>query len=106
MAIPKKASALKPSFKRYVLYEGGWKRIAKLSLGFAVSVIATINFGHFYKISKTRKRYSDGSLLHELGVKGSEVGPLYYNDNRSEDEKIKCSVDTKKKLPYGQTYCD
>ena len=104
MAIPKKLVAKKKSFKNYIMYEGGWKRIAKLSVGAGVCIFGAFSFLRFYNISKKSQLYSDGILLQKSGVIGSELSPMYYNEKRQEDEKVKCRVDTSKKLSFGETY--
>ena len=54
------------------------------------------------KAQRLNRAWHDGLLLSKSGQKGSEMGELYYNENRKEDESIKVSVDTTKKVTYGQ----
>ena len=106
MRFPKKLVVEKLSFKRYILYEGGWKRIATISVMGTAVLISAFNAYNFFRLSKKSNLYSDGIFLQQAGVKGSEMGPMYYNNKRQEDETIKCNLDTQKKLQYGSTYYD
>jgi hypothetical protein len=102
MAIPKKIQPVESPWKRYILREGGWKRVIKVSIGLGIIAILASKFLSTYKDIKRQKLYSDGERLLLAGQKGSEMD-LYYNENRKREESLKPIVDTSEKVPFGQT---
>ena len=104
MAIPRKTQALQPSFKRYFFKEGGWQSVLKFAV--SVSIVGYVSYKAFmaFKKQKLRGNFENGCKLYDSGVKGSEIGPMYYNEKRTEPEFAKCTVDTSKKLQFGESF--
>ena len=93
MAIPKKTQDLQPSFRRYVLKEGGWKGILKVAIG--IGIVGCIGYSliKMYRQQKRQKLYQQGLQLSESGVKASD----------GQSEFSKCRVDTTKKVAFGHS---
>jgi hypothetical protein len=104
MGIPRKVQAVQPSFVRYFLKEGGWQSLLKFAVGVTVVGYGGYSLNKFVRSQRLHASYINGIKLHETGTKGSEIGPMYYNEKRSEPDFVKCKVDTSKKLHYGENY--
>ena len=41
--------------------------------------------------------------MYEAGVKGSDMGKMYYNEKRPQPEFSKCIIDTSQKIGFHET---